>query len=178
MKNLLVSILAIFLCLMSVCSYAEDNLSDSKEEQSFSSESEDEGSFIGGVLMYLPNRVLDLFDIFRLRVRVGPGIAAGVRVTEPLSLYAGSYATVYAGLPGPRLEPTIKLPVGFESHNGASLSVADATIDGGVGPDYSSTEIGFSFHLFLIGFDFGVDPVEAADFATGVLAVDLRDDDL
>lgn len=140
---------------------------------------EDEGhSFLVGALLYIPNRVLDLFDIFRFRVRVGPGIAAGARVTEVVSLYAGTYATLYAGLPGPRMRQTPKLPIGFESLNGVSASVLDATVDGGIGPDYSPTEVGAGVQLAILGFDIGIDPVEIADFATGILTIDLRDDDL
>ena len=31
------------------------------------------------LLFYIPNRVLDVFDFVRLRVRVGPGLAVGAR---------------------------------------------------------------------------------------------------
>lgn len=152
----------------------EDDLNRTAVESS----EDDEGSFIGGVLLYLPNRIMDVFDIFRLRVRVGPGVAAGVRVTKVAQLYLGTYATVFAGLPGPRLSPSIPIPAGLESYNGAAVSLAEATVDGGIGPDYSSTEIGFGVQLGIIGFDFGVDPVEVADLAAGVLTIDLREDDL
>lgn len=142
-------------------------------------ESEEEGrSFLVGALLYLPNRVLDLVDIFRLRVRVGPGFSVGVRATEIASAYLGSYASIYAGLPGPRQRTLPRLPVGLESHNGVSVSVADATVDGGLGPDYSPTEFGGGFQLAVAGVDFGIDPVEALDFIAGFMTIDLRDDDL
>jgi hypothetical protein len=130
------------------------------------------------LLLYIPNRVLDLLDIVRLRARVGPGLAVGARATEVLSVYVGSYASIYVGLPGPRLRPTIKLPIGFESYSGVGVSVADATISGGIGPDYSPTEFGASVHLLLVGLDVGVDPWEVVDFATGLVLIDLRGDDL
>lgn len=144
-----------------------------------SSSSDAEGhSILVGTLLYIPNRVLDILDIFRLRVRVGPGLAAGVRATKVAEAYVGTYATAFVGLPGPRLRPTFKLPLGLESHNGASVSLADATVDGGIGPDYSSTEFGAGFQLAIIGVDFGFDPVEIVDFLTGIVTVDLREDDL
>jgi hypothetical protein len=59
-----------------------------------------------------------------------------------------------------------------------SASVLDATVDGGIGPDYSPTEVGAGVQLAILGFDIGIDPVEIADFATGILTIDLRDDDL
>lgn len=146
---------------------------------SASGESDDDGhSFLVGALLYIPNRVLDVFDIFRFRARVGPGFSAGIRATKVASAYVGTYATVYGGLPGPRLRQFPKLPVGLESHSGVTASIADATVDGGIGPDYSSSEFGVSLHLGIIGFDIGVDPVEAADLVTGVATIDIRDDEL
>lgn len=130
------------------------------------------------VVMYLPNRVLDVFDIVRLRVRVGPGVAAGVRATEVASAFAGSYASVYVGLPGPRNRPLPKLPVGVESRSGLQVSLLDASATGGVGPDYGPAEIGAGVQAIMVGFDVGVDPLEILDLAAGFLFIDLRNDDL
>jgi len=130
------------------------------------------------VLLYVPNRVLDLFDIARLRARVGPGLGVGVRATKVVSAYLGSYASIYAGLPGPRQGPTIKSPVGLESYSGVDVSVADVTISGSIGPDYSFTEFGVSLHLLLLGLDFGLDPAEVLDFVSGLVLIDIRADDL
>ena len=129
------------------------------------------------ILLYIPNRVFDFADIFRARVRVGPGFAIGVRATELVNLYAGSYASVYAGLPGPRLRTSIPLPAGLESHNGVSVSLADLSVDGGIGPDYSSSEFGFGFQAAIIGLDLGIDPVEIIDFFAGILCIDMKSDD-
>ena len=139
---------------------------------------EDSPSILYQVLMYLPNRVLDFVDIVRLRARVGPGVAVGVRATKIAQAYAGSYASVYVGLPGPRQRQTPRSPIGLESYNGAAVSVADATVSGGIGPDYSPTEFGVSIHPLIFGLDFGIDPVEIADLVTGFFFIDLRDDDL
>jgi hypothetical protein len=129
------------------------------------------------LLFYLPNRILDMFDFARLRLRVGPGFAVGARVTKPISFFMGGYSSVYAGLPGPRLEPTVKLPVGLENYAGIGVSVADATTGGDFGPNYSSTEIGAGFQLLILGIDVGVDPYEVLDLAAGFLFIDLRGDD-
>lgn len=142
-------------------------------------ESADEGHSIAHkIILYIPNRLFDLFDIFRARIEVGPGIAAGVRATEIAQVYAGTHASVYAGLPGPRGSATIPLPAGLESYNGVALGPVDATANMSIGPEYSSTEIGATVHPFIFGIDFGIDPVEIADFAVGILGFDLRDDDL
>ena len=128
--------------------------------------------------MYIPNRVLDLLDVVRLRVRVGPGTAVDVRVTNLAAAFVGTYATVYAGLPGPRNRPTPKLPVGIESRSGVQASIADVTAEGGVGPDYGPAEIGFGVQILVVGADAGVEPLELLDLVTGLFLIDLRADDL
>lgn len=130
------------------------------------------------IIMYLPNRVLDLFDVVRLRVRVGPGIAVDARATEVASAFVGSYATVYAGLPGPRNRRLPKLPLGFESRTGVQASVADATVSGGIGPDYGPTEIGIGVQAFIVGVDAGIEPLEFVDLLSGFFFIDLKGDDL
>ena len=140
--------------------------------------SEPEHGFGHKLLLYIPNRVLDVFDFLRLRLRVGPGLAVGVRATRPLTLSIGGYTSIYAGLPGPRLKPTVNLPFGLENYAGIEVSVADATSQGRFGPNYSNTEFGVSVHPIIIGFDFGVDPLEVLDLALGFLFIDIRRDDL
>lgn len=152
----------------------EPNYNDRNRDQSY----REEHSLGHKLLMYIPNRIFDLFDIVRARLRVGPGLAVGARVTTPVSAYVGSYAAIYAGLPGPRQEPSIPWPIGFESLSGVSVSVADAAIGGPVDPDYSPTEIGASLHLLLVGADLNADPVELVDFLAGFLFLDVRGDDL
>jgi len=99
------------------------------------------------IVMYIPNRVLDVFDIVRFRVRVGPGVAVDARATKVASAFVGSYASVYVGLPGPRNRPFPKLPIGFESRNGVQASVVDATVSGGVDPDYGLRKSAWAFKL-------------------------------
>lgn len=130
------------------------------------------------IVMYIPNRILDVFDIVRLRVRVGPGFAADARATKVASAFVGSYVSVYAGLPGPRNRPLPKLPVGFESQNGVQASVVDATVTGGIGPDYGPAEIGVGVHALIVGFDVGVEPLEIVDLLAGFFCIDLTKDDL
>ncbi len=130
------------------------------------------------LLFYIPNRLLDVFDFARLRLRVGPGIAVGARATKLVEVFVGGYASVFVGLPGPRLEPVVKLPVGIENYSGISVSVADGTSEGKRGPGYSNTEFGAGFQLALLGIDIGLDPMEILDLATGFIFIDLRGDDL
>jgi hypothetical protein len=133
-------------------------------------------SFGHVVLLYIPNRVFDLLDIVRARLRVGPGLAVGARATELADFYLGTYGAVWAGLPGPRGKPEINWPFGMETKSGVEVSVADATAEGGV--HYGSLEVGLGAQLLIVGFDVGVDVLEAADFVTGLLTIDIEDDDL
>jgi hypothetical protein len=171
--RLLLCFLVVTFCVPSFV-FADEPTEDAVIE----SAPEEGHSFVVGTLLYIPNRIFDLLDIVRFRVRVGPGLGVGARATSVVSAFVGSYATIFAGLPGPRLEPSIPLPVGLESHNGATVSLVDATVDGGIGPDYSSTEFGVSAQLAIVGFDFGIDPLEIVDFLGGILTIDLREDDL
>ena len=94
------------------------------------------------------------------------------------AVFAGTYTSVYLGLPGPRNRPCVKLPVGLESKNGVDVSVVDATLSGGLDPDYGPAECGAGIQLAIIGFDFGIDPLEILDFLAGIFFIDLRNDDL
>ena len=126
------------------------------------------------IIFYVPNRVFDLFDIFRFRIRVGPGLSAGVRATKPASVLFGRHRTVYCGLPGSRGSSTLPLPVGFESASGPQISAADM---GGSNTHYGMFEVGLECQVFIIGFNIGIDFFEIADFAAGLFTMDPADDD-
>jgi hypothetical protein len=129
------------------------------------------------ILWYLPNRMLDLFDMVRLRARAGPGIAINLRMTDHVNLYAGQYKSVYVGLPGPRRAPTWPTVVGFERERGLIVMGVDATDDWPDEPDYKPTEIVLGAHVLLVGCDIGVDPLEMADFLGGFIFRDPVKDD-
>ena len=129
------------------------------------------------LLWYLPNRLIDLADIFRLRVRVGPGLAANMRITDYGAFYVGEYLGVYAGLPGPRNPHYVRWPVGLEYLNGIVLGGVDATDNTPWGPQYGPTEVDVGLHLLVVGADIGIDPLEFADFLSGFAMVDIERDD-
>ena len=130
------------------------------------------------LLLWIPNRVFDLFDIVRLRLRLGPGLSLGARVTEAVDFNFGAYASVWAGIHGPRGRPAIPWPLGVENLSGIELSIIDFTSEEGAhGPHYGPAEIGISAHLLLIGADIGVEPWDALDFLAGILLLDPNGDD-
>jgi hypothetical protein len=134
---------------------------------------------VGHVLLwYIPNRISDVLDIVRARLRVGPGLEVGARVTELVDFNLGGYASVFVGIPGPRRERVFNWPFGFDNMAGAEISVIDATTHSGDAPHYGVAEVGLGAQLAIVGFDLGVDVWEAVDFVTGIVCIDLEEDDL
>ncbi|UCE85271.1 MAG: hypothetical protein JSU66_13100 [Deltaproteobacteria bacterium] len=166
-------VLALVGCLAGAPTYAQD-VSDTESTESTADEERGRGLF-GSILLYLPNRVFDLTDIVRARVRVAPGVAVQARVTQLVSANVGSYGGVYAGLHGPRGKRRIPWPVGFEAYSGISASVAKV---GTSGPYYGPGEVGAGFQALLFGVDLGVAPLELLDFLTSTIGWDFRNDDL
>ena len=130
------------------------------------------------LLFWIPNRIFDVLDLVRLRVRVGPGISVGVRATEIADVTIGAHATIWAGLHGPRSQPEIPWPLGVETLATVEVSVLEAgSDDGRFGPQYGPLEIGFGTQLAIIGFDLGVEPYDALDLLAGIFLLDPKGDD-
>jgi hypothetical protein len=130
------------------------------------------------LLFYIPNRISDLFDVVRARLRVGPGLAFQVRATELLDLNMGGYGAVFIGIPGPRRQRVFNWPVGLESQAGIEFSVLDGTTTSKDAPHYGAVEVGLGFQAVIVGIDLGVDVWEAVDFVTGLIFIDPVEDDL
>lgn len=130
------------------------------------------------VLMYIPNRIFDVLDLVRARVRVGPGFTVQARVTDAADVVLGAHATVFAGIPGPRGRPRVNLPIGLETFAGAEVSVVgDATEEGWSKPYYGPLEVGAGFQAAIVGLDVGVAPLEFFDFVAGIFFFDPKGDD-
>ncbi|MFO7535949.1 MAG: hypothetical protein R6X19_09775 [Kiritimatiellia bacterium] len=128
-------------------------------------------------LWYLPNRLLDLADIARLRVRIGPGLAVRAHATHWVTFFSGEYHAAYAGLPGPRQAPGWPIPAGLEQEKGLCLFGVDATDTLPHEPVYSKSEFVLGAHVLAAGAEAGVDPVEIVDFLLGFVLIDIRKDD-
>jgi hypothetical protein len=123
------------------------------------------------VLLWVPNRVLDLIDVFRVDVGVGPAVGGVVRVTEyaqagyrqmlPASLRIGDFGR--------------QMPI-----------VVEATNEMGISPLFIESkernpcpgEVGFGADILLVGAYGGVCVDEAVDFLAGIFFIDLKDDDM
>lgn len=130
------------------------------------------------VLYYLPNRVLDATDVFRLRARVGPGVAVGVRATEYADFYAGTYSSAFIGLPGPRHPEKLRPWAGQEGRTGLVFFGVDATDATDFGPGYADAEVAAEAQVAIVGASFSFDAAELLDLVYGFATIDIRRDDL
>jgi hypothetical protein len=152
----------------------QENAPPAAAEKQDQAAKSDKGRTKHPILMYLPNRIFDLLDIFRIRVRVGPGISAGVRATKPLSAFVGFHSTLFVGLHGPRGKAEFPWPVGIENRGGAQASLANLAPGNTY---YGPLEVGAEVQPLIVGINIGVEPFELVDFAAGFLCIDLQDDD-
>ena len=123
------------------------------------------------VLLYIPNRLLDLIDVFRVDVGVGSSIGGVVRVTEyaqagyrqmlPVSLRVGDFGRQFPAL----VETSNEIGVSPAFKQSADREVCQA-------------EIGLGADILLIGAYGGVCLDEVADFIGGIFLIDLKGDDL
>lgn len=123
------------------------------------------------VLLWIPNRVMDFIDIFKVDAGVGPSFGAVVRITRygQVGYRSVSPLSVRAGLFGRR--------VPFMLENSSEF---------GIGPGYVSSddrkvckgEIGVGADLFLAGAYGGVCVDELMDFIAGIFFLDVSGDDI
>jgi hypothetical protein len=162
MQRLLMMIVLLVLLLAPVSALAAEAESSGK-------------SFGHRLLFYIPNRIFDVFDLVRARVRVGPGLAVDARVTKYGDLYVGGYSTLFVGIHGPRTKARIPWPIGFEARAGIkATSLADVASEG---PAYGYGEVGLGFQAAIVGVDVGADVVEVVDLVLGLFFIDLTGDD-
>jgi hypothetical protein len=123
------------------------------------------------VLLWVPNRVMDFIDIFRVDAGLGPSYGGVIR----LSKYAQA---------------------GYRKVNPASIRVGDfgrrapvmaeRSSEYGFGPNFVSSkdreicpgEVGVGADIGIAGLYGGVCVDEAADFLAGIFFMDLKHDDL
>ncbi len=122
------------------------------------------------ILLWVPNRVLDFIDIFRVDVGVGPTYGAVARVTKygqvgfrsvaPLSVRVGDFGRTSPVL----LEHSSEMGIGPAYLESKDRKVCNSEI--GIGAD------------LLIGAYAGICFEEVLDFAAGLFFLDVKNDDL
>ena len=120
--------------------------------------------------MYLPNRLIDFVDIFRVDVGAGPATGVVVRLTK-------------WGQVGYRTMAPASLRVGIR---GREIPVfVERSSEFGVGPAFlqshdrevTTLEFGAGADLFLAGAYVGVSVDEFFDFLGGWVGIDFKNDD-
>ena len=177
---------ALLLCALSVsfsCAFAadeNDELSTSPKKpwgeftvvEEPAQEAEPSGpSWWTQVLMWIPNRVLDFFDIFRVDIGVGPALGGVVRLSR--------YAQV-----GYRDMSPFSLRVGDFGRRAPIL--VETSNEFGIGPGYVNSkdrsvckaEVGLGLDVLLIGGYGGFCAEELVDFLSGIFFIDVMDDDI
>lgn len=156
-----------------------------------------ERSIPAEILLYLPDRVLDLLDLVSFDVHVGPGLYANLHATRALQLGAGLRSTAGLGWHDhrslgllARSESGLALgPLGAQTYAGTLVGTSGvrSTADG-LAPLYGPGDavyqelqdywaVGSSVTLGLVGVDLELHPVELVDLLLGLAAVDLLHDD-
>ena len=123
------------------------------------------------VLLYIPNRILDLIDVFRVDVGVGSSIGGVVRVTKyaqagyrqmlPVSLRVGDFGRQFPAL----VETSNEIGISPAFKQSADREVCKA-------------EIGLGADVLLVGAYGGVCLDEVADSIGGIFLIDFKGDDL
>ena len=126
--------------------------------------------FWRGALLYLPNRLFDFIDIFRIDVGVGVGYGGVIRPTKYLQAGYREFepGMLRVGLMGRRYPFLIEEK--DESGFGRSLTLKSKR-------KISKGELGVGVDLGIIGGYGGVCLDSAADFILGIIGIDFEDDD-
>ncbi|HMO16495.1 MAG TPA: hypothetical protein PKA63_01705 [Oligoflexia bacterium] len=135
-----------------------------------SNQKKDRNLLVSG-LLYIPNRLLDILDIFRVDVGVGPAVGAVARITPH-------------GQVGARLMMPLSLRLGLRGRK--SPVFIEHTSEMGVGPLYLDSpqreptplEIGIGADLLIFGAYFGISIDSIFDAITGFAGFDISEDDL
>lgn len=134
-------------------------------------DSQEEESTASKVLLWIPNRILDLLDVVKLDVGVGPMVGGVVRVTKygQVGFRGVAPATLRVGAMGRRA------PVLIERAN--EMGIGPAFLES---PDriICPGEIGIGLDFIAVGAYGGVCVDELVDFFAGIFTFDLKDDDL
>lgn len=136
-------------------------------------EDEDEGrSLLTSALLYVPNRVFDVFDIVRVGVDVGPGFGGSAQVTTAARAAYLNRLSVGVGLQTLR-----HLPVKAAADVELGAGPVGGSASPGLGWYRSPADIRVEVHPLLAGAHVAVEPLEITDLVLGFLGFDLSDDD-
>jgi hypothetical protein len=122
------------------------------------------------IALYVPNRIADALDVFKVDLGVGPSFGYVVRLTRygQFGYRTFSPFSLRAGLRGR------KVPVFIERSSEFGLG---PTFQTSHDREVSVAELGIGIDLFLLGAYGGFSLDELADFVLGFFTLDYADDD-
>jgi hypothetical protein len=150
------------------------------------------------VLLYLPDRLLDIVDIFSFDLNFGGGIFANLHATRAIQAGAGLRSVggigwhddCSLGFESQKEAGLNVVALGSQAYSGTRIGtagiqdVSDAIVGFHRPSDRLYQEyrdywgIGFSATVLFVGFDFDFHPVQVADFLTGIVGFDICNDDI
>jgi hypothetical protein len=158
--------------LVNASAAAASTAQDEPKKQDAPKEEEKKGRpILTTVILYLPNRVVDLFDIARAGVEVGPGIGIDLTATEAASVAFMSRTSVGIGYETLRHLP---FKMGGEFYAGVG------PIQPGIGGENwyrNFWDLRVELHVLLVGAHVAVNPGEIVDFIVGIFTFDPMHDD-
>jgi hypothetical protein len=122
------------------------------------------------ICWYLPNRIMDVFDIVRVHAAVGDGMGGTLRVTKYIwasSFHDNAWCIGWAGKP--RQYPMYGEQV--EERYFQFFAAKEGELD------RDPTEVGLSFHFMIAGANVAASLGKLADAITGIVGIDLANDD-
>lgn len=129
--------------------------------------------FLVSALLYLPNRLLDVGDLFRFGLDAGPGLGFDLQVTRLLQAKLLSRFSIGLGYQTLR-----HLPVKAAADASFGVGPIGGSPSGGLGWYRSPSDVRVEFHLLLVGAHLAVDPIEWLDLPLGLVGLDPAEDDL
>jgi hypothetical protein len=149
------------------------------------------------VLLYLPDRILDLLDILSFDVHLGPGLFLNYHVTRAAQVGIGAHGTAGVGWHDHRSfgflaqaeSGIVVVALGAQAFAGATAGTSGvmATADALAGLHQPSDRIyrelrdywaiGESATIIIFGIEWDFHPVELADFFLGWGRIDILNDD-
>jgi len=158
---------ALPLCESSLFFALQDDAAEVDEE-----EEEEEQSTLATVLLYIPNRIFDLFDMVRAGVNVGPGLGLDVRATKWAKVQLISDTSVGVGFQSLR-----HLPVCARSQMKLGLAFISTPSMDLLNWYYGDYDVRVELYLLLVGAHVAVDMGEIVDFLGGLFLWDPMEDD-
>jgi hypothetical protein len=142
------------------------------QEEEELEEEKDESSTLGVILLYIPNRILDLFDVARFGVNVGPGFGFDVRCTKWLKAQFITDTSVGVGLQTLR-----HLPLCFRSQSKLGLAFISTPSMNLIDWHYGDYDLRVELYVLLVGAHVAVELGEIVDFIGGIFTWDPMNDD-